>query len=148
MIANRWHARQPSKCLHGQPPTTPPTSATANPSFQSDGSIPRTHPFRPTSKAPCNHSLWVIGTALARSSSPASSPFFLFSFLIPHDESTHIAGRLKFKCSLIKGHNSLAYMEMRLIVAKLLWNFDIRTIDNAALWNPEGDYRYCQAFTS
>lgn len=39
-------------------------------------------------------------------------------------------------------------MEMRLIVAKLLFHFDIRTTDHAALWTPEGDYKHCEAYTS
>jgi hypothetical protein len=39
-------------------------------------------------------------------------------------------------------------MEMRLIVAKLLWNFDIRSVDNAALWNAAGEMKHLKAFTS
>jgi cytochrome P450 len=41
---------------------------------------------------------------------------------------------------------NLAYMEMRLVVARLLWNFDIISIDGAPLWDPSGEMKYKKAF--
>ncbi|KAF2122225.1 cytochrome P450 [Lophiotrema nucula] len=41
---------------------------------------------------------------------------------------------------------NLAYMEMRIVIARLLWNFDIISTDGAPLWNPEGEMKYKQAF--
>lgn len=41
---------------------------------------------------------------------------------------------------------NLAYMEMRLMVARLLWNFDIVSVDGAPLWDPAGEMRYKKAF--
>lgn len=41
---------------------------------------------------------------------------------------------------------NLAYMEMRLVVARLLWNFDIVSIDGAPAWDPAGEMRHKRAF--
>jgi cytochrome P450 len=41
---------------------------------------------------------------------------------------------------------NLAYMEMRLVVAQLLWNFDIESADGAPLWDPAGEMKYKRAF--
>ncbi|KIW05052.1 uncharacterized protein PV09_04207 [Verruconis gallopava] len=41
---------------------------------------------------------------------------------------------------------NLAYMEMRLVVARLLWNFDLISVDGAPLWDPSGEMRYKKAF--
>jgi hypothetical protein len=48
--------------------------------------------------------------------------------------------------ALVADIGSLAYMEMRIMVARLLWNFDVISIDGAPLWNPDGDMKYKQAF--
>lgn len=40
----------------------------------------------------------------------------------------------------------LSYMEMRLILTRLLWNFDIVSTDGAWQWNPEGEMKYMRAF--
>jgi cytochrome P450 len=36
----------------------------------------------------------------------------------------------------------LSYMEMRLILGRLLWNFDIVSTDGAWQWNPEGEMKH------
>lgn len=41
---------------------------------------------------------------------------------------------------------NLAYMEMRLVVARLFWNFDLKSVDGAPLWEPSGEYKYKKAF--
>ncbi|KAH7113266.1 cytochrome P450 [Dendryphion nanum] len=41
---------------------------------------------------------------------------------------------------------NLAYMEMRIMIARMLWNFDIVSTDGAPLWNPDGEMKYKQAF--
>ncbi|CAK4031919.1 Cytochrome P450 [Lecanosticta acicola] len=42
----------------------------------------------------------------------------------------------------------LSYMEMRLILGRLLWNFDVVSVDGAWQWNPEGEMRNMRAFTT
>jgi hypothetical protein len=37
-------------------------------------------------------------------------------------------------------------MEMRIILARLLWNFDIESVDGAPLWDPAGEVKHMQAF--
>lgn len=32
------------------------------------------------------------------------------------------------------------------MVARLLWNFDVISVDDAQLWNPEGEMKHKQAF--
>jgi cytochrome P450 len=36
----------------------------------------------------------------------------------------------------------LSYMEMKVILARLLWNFDIESVDGAWKWNPDGEMKY------
>ncbi|KAF2404512.1 cytochrome P450 [Trichodelitschia bisporula] len=40
------------------------------------------------------------------------------------------------------------YMEMRVILARLLWNFDIESTDGAWRWNPEGEMKHMRAFNT
>ncbi|EME77267.1 uncharacterized protein MYCFIDRAFT_191444 [Pseudocercospora fijiensis CIRAD86] len=40
----------------------------------------------------------------------------------------------------------LSYMEMRLILGRLLWNFDVVSTDGAWQWNPEGEMKNMRAF--
>ena len=40
----------------------------------------------------------------------------------------------------------MAYMEMRIMVARMLWNFDVVSTDGASLWNPEGEMKHKKAF--
>ncbi|EON67359.1 hypothetical protein W97_06612 [Coniosporium apollinis CBS 100218] len=40
----------------------------------------------------------------------------------------------------------LSYMEMRLILGRLLWNFDLISVDGAWQWDPEGDMKNMRAF--
>ncbi|KAF2094042.1 cytochrome P450 [Rhizodiscina lignyota] len=41
---------------------------------------------------------------------------------------------------------NLAYMEMRVMIARLFWNFDIVSVDGAPLWDPSGEMKYKKAF--
>lgn len=41
---------------------------------------------------------------------------------------------------------NLAYMEMRLVVAQLLWNFDMESADGAPLWDPAGEMKHKRSF--
>jgi cytochrome P450 len=41
---------------------------------------------------------------------------------------------------------NLAYMEMRLMIARLLWNFDLVSTDGAPLWDPSGEMKHKKAF--
>ncbi|KAE9965962.1 hypothetical protein EG328_009246 [Venturia inaequalis] len=40
----------------------------------------------------------------------------------------------------------LSYMEMRLILGKLLWGFDLESVDGAWRWDPSGEMRFMRAF--
>ncbi|KIM99956.1 hypothetical protein OIDMADRAFT_104717 [Oidiodendron maius Zn] len=40
----------------------------------------------------------------------------------------------------------LSYLEMRIILARLLWNFDIVSVDGAPNWNPENEMGKARAF--
>ncbi|KAF2669327.1 cytochrome P450 [Microthyrium microscopicum] len=42
----------------------------------------------------------------------------------------------------------LSYMEMRVILGRLLWNFDIVSTDGAWKWNPEGELKHMRAFNT
>lgn len=37
-------------------------------------------------------------------------------------------------------------MEMRVLIARLFWNFDMISDDGAPLWNPQGEMKYKKAF--
>ena len=41
---------------------------------------------------------------------------------------------------------SLAMMELRLTLTHVLWNFDIRSLDGAPMWNPEGNMKHLQSY--
>ena len=41
---------------------------------------------------------------------------------------------------------NLAYMEMRIMIARLFWNFDVLSVDGAPLWDPAGEMRHKKAF--
>lgn len=41
---------------------------------------------------------------------------------------------------------NLSYMEMRLILTRILWNFDLISTDGAWQWNPEGEMKNMRAF--
>lgn len=40
----------------------------------------------------------------------------------------------------------LSYMEMRVIMGRLLWNYDISSVDGAWEWDPTGEMRNMKAF--
>jgi len=39
-------------------------------------------------------------------------------------------------------------MEMRIILCRLLWNYDIASTDGAWQWNPEGEMKNMLAFNT
>jgi cytochrome P450 len=41
---------------------------------------------------------------------------------------------------------NLAYMEMRILIARLFWNFDMVSVDGAPLWDPAGEMKHKKAF--
>lgn len=41
---------------------------------------------------------------------------------------------------------NLSYLEMRLILTRLLWNFDIESTDGAWQWDPDGEMKHMKAF--
>lgn len=41
---------------------------------------------------------------------------------------------------------NLSYMEQRLIMGRLLWNFDVYPADAAAEWSQDGEMRHMRAF--
>jgi hypothetical protein len=42
--------------------------------------------------------------------------------------------------------SSLSYLNMRNILGRLLWNFDIVSVDGVPNWNPEGEMSRARAF--
>lgn len=43
---------------------------------------------------------------------------------------------------------NLSYMEMRVILARLVWNFDIVSTDGVWQWSPEGEMKHMKAYTT
>lgn len=43
---------------------------------------------------------------------------------------------------------SLSYMEMRLIIGKLLWHNDIQMASPNTTWTPEGDHKNMRVYTN
>jgi cytochrome P450 len=43
---------------------------------------------------------------------------------------------------------NLSYMEMRLILTRILWNFDVVSVDGAWQWDPEGEMKNMRAFNT
>ncbi|KAL4919151.1 cytochrome P450 [Aspergillus aurantiobrunneus] len=43
---------------------------------------------------------------------------------------------------------NLSYMEMRVILARLVWNFDVVSTDGAWQWDPEGEMKHMKAYTT
>jgi cytochrome P450 len=43
---------------------------------------------------------------------------------------------------------NLTYVELRLILGALLWNFDIEFADGAPLWNPKEEFKGLRAFNT
>lgn len=41
---------------------------------------------------------------------------------------------------------NLSYMEQRLVMGRLLWNFDIVGAGDAYLWDPDGEMKHLRAF--
>lgn len=49
-------------------------------------------------------------------------------------------------CSEGADRCSLSYLEMRIILGRLLWNFDVVSVDGAPNWNPENEMSRARAF--
>lgn len=43
---------------------------------------------------------------------------------------------------------SLSYMEMRLMIGKLLWHNDVELTGNNDVWDPEGDYKSLKVYNN
>ncbi|KAL3477270.1 cytochrome P450 [Aspergillus californicus] len=43
---------------------------------------------------------------------------------------------------------NLSYMEMRVILARLIWNFDFVSTDGVWQWDPEGEMKHMKAYTT
>jgi len=43
---------------------------------------------------------------------------------------------------------SLSYLEMRIILARLIWNFDIVSVDGAPNWDPANEMGRARAFNT
>ncbi|KAL3444197.1 cytochrome P450 [Aspergillus insuetus] len=43
---------------------------------------------------------------------------------------------------------NLSYMEMRVILARLVWNFEFVSTDGAWQWDPQGEMRFMKAYTT
>jgi len=44
--------------------------------------------------------------------------------------------------------SSLSYVEMRLVLTRLVWNFDLTKADEAAAWDPEDNMKNMKAFST
>jgi hypothetical protein len=42
----------------------------------------------------------------------------------------------------------MSYMEMRLVLARMLWNFDIKNADDMLEWDPAGDFQNMKAYST
>lgn len=49
-------------------------------------------------------------------------------------------------CFLID--SSLSYLEMRLVLCRLFWNFDITNADNAEAWDAEDNMKNMKAYST
>jgi hypothetical protein len=44
--------------------------------------------------------------------------------------------------------NSLSYMEMRLIIGKLLWHNDVHSAGGNESWTPDGEYKNMRVYNN
>lgn len=44
--------------------------------------------------------------------------------------------------------SSLSYVEMRLVLARTIWNFDLVNADSAVDWDPEDNMKHMKAFST
>jgi cytochrome P450 len=42
----------------------------------------------------------------------------------------------------------LSYMEMRLVVARMIWNFDLKNADSAWEWDSDGEMKNMKAYST
>lgn len=56
--------------------------------------------------------------------------------------------RLLGRTALADNTNSLSYVEMRLVLARTIFNFDLFNADSANDWDPEGDMKHMKAFST
>lgn len=45
-------------------------------------------------------------------------------------------------------NHSLSYVEMRLVLSRMIWNFDLVNADSASAWDPEDDMKHMKAFST
>jgi hypothetical protein len=43
---------------------------------------------------------------------------------------------------------SLSYVEMRLVLSRMIWNFDLVNADSASAWDPEDNMKNMKAFST
>lgn len=74
-----------------------------------------------------DHSAWVHEVALARS-----------KFRSPD----------RVDCCVLTDARSMSYMEMRLVLARLLWCFDVKNADDMHEWDPTNDFHNIKAYST
>lgn len=42
----------------------------------------------------------------------------------------------------------LSYMEMRLVLARMIWRFDLESLDGAVEWDPQGEMKNMRAYST
>jgi hypothetical protein len=45
-------------------------------------------------------------------------------------------------------HRSLSYLEQRLTLARMIWNFDLANADDAHDWDSDGDFKNIKAYST
>jgi cytochrome P450 len=105
---------------------------------------------------PENTSVCVASWAAAHSPDNFAEPdsFIPERFLETAEDKARYAGDVKKAAQPFStgprgciGRN-LTYVELRLILGALLWNFDIEFADGAPLWNPAEEYKGLRAFNT
>lgn len=51
-------------------------------------------------------------------------------------------------CDLLLTTTSLSYMEMRLIIGKLLWHNDVKMSGTNSIWDPAADHANMKVYTN
>jgi len=114
--------RQPSASFSSPPSTLPPISMILNHSCRSAGSLIHLPSSARTTK------MWCRLLALDPGTVWAKGAFF------PRPCSLAIRARAD---DIADKQNSLAYLEMRLIMAKVLWNFDLAIEEGSRNWKDQ-----------
>jgi hypothetical protein len=119
--------RHRSRYLHGALTIVLITSRTRTSLYPSGGSIAR-H-MGPTKSRRACHSRWVPEVVLVKSMCPRP-------WLSCHTSLDILTVR------------SLSYMEMRLVLARMIWNFDNTNADEAIEWDVEDNMKNLKAFST